>query len=533
MRKLEDYIFLLNKNDIYNKINTFFLILDNIKIDNYDNFNHFIKDFESIFNKFLNYQNTKKQFIILFFYSNKLEQTFIFNLNNLEISFINFYNINSFEIYNFILNRIIPINTDNIVIDPKFNENEYKKLKELLFKIIEEGLRNFKTTQIMSFKWIKNILRFFDFFNNEQNKNFIKNLLDKNEFLEISCFINDIIQKSKENEIIEKININFYLIGSSPTLDNDIEFLKGIYKKKINISNYFYEKDNYLNIPFIFSIDNAFFTLIRNNIIPDFVITLDPAPFVKLFTIKKQFKNTKTRLISPISVYPNIFKNYNKIILYNPGIDFDDEIFNFLFENINNSSNYKIEPFRKIDENSFVNYNIKDFLNSLFPINLNITNVGSASLKLIYILFSNLAKFLSYDYKLNFEIKTFGIDYSFKSYKYYSKESFLQKYFRINENYINTTIKNNIKKTINQKEKKLFEFYKKEFFDELNNINGKLKGKKFEQINLINNKSTIFVPLFSYFKLIKNKNNIKDDSDIKSSMFYYIKKIINNIFKNE
>jgi len=548
---------ILSQIDFF-KINTIFLFSKN-----YDKYhlnqilNNFFKNKFSDYYKFPNLNNFSNYYDIsnliniqyIFFigeqnYNLKLD----FNFGNLNLSnIINTYYINS-NIINYNYNNtnynteyikndnnninnlktnlidlispfIIPINTDKIIIDPSL-PNE---IKNILNNRIEIILRNFKTVSLLSIKWLKNIIKLINKLNliNESNfndKNFNNNIFDLNSIFNNSYTISNLIKyfndiNFSENIFFEKKRtnnkakiykfnkINFILIGASKSLDDKIKDIKNF--KNVN--------------DIIFCIDNAYFTCLKNGITPHFVISLDPASFVKLFFPKsflfienKNSYNEKIpELISPVTINPDIFINFSNIFLFNPGIDFDDGIFKYIFNYIKNKQ-----------ENNF-NSELKEFFKKLQVLNLNITNVGSASLIILKIIILNILQNIKEKENLNidFEIFTFGIDYKFHNFLYYTKETFFENFLRKTQNYLKTPLNENIKKTLSNKENKLFDLYKFEFLNEFNNLNDFLNSNLNSKSNIITNNL-----IENYLSNLKLKLNIKNPLLTPLLSYFYIKK---------
>ncbi|MCX8058184.1 MAG: DUF115 domain-containing protein [Spirochaetes bacterium] len=532
----------------FKKRNCFFLLIDN-NILNFekikDYFNEKIVKFAE---NFINFENNtpklseniiKNQYFLIFYkpsyYETEIDNNDIktYYIYNFEVSYIkinfnnNIISLNK-DIIDFLSNRVIPINIENIFFDPSFNNEKNIIIKNSIDKIIEESLIKFRTSQIMSYKWFKNIFKFLYHNINlikkgyKNNLNILTNNLPNNieNFNNIPNYLTK--ENNKENMHNDnENNINIFLIGSSPNLDLEISNLK----EEIN----YFDKNK--KKYFTFCIDNSYFTLLRNNISPDFIISFDPATFTQLFILKKYIPFIKSpSIICPTTLNPKTYKNLKKVFLFNPGIDFEDEIFNFSFNSFN-----------KIFINKFQNKdNPINFIKNLPILNFNITNVGSASLKIIYTikeLLKNNKDNKGENNSLNFTLKIYGIDYSFNSYKYYSKECFWQKYNRTNESYKDTTIKNNFKKCVYKNEKKLFLIYKEEFSNELEYLIKSDKIYEDGSLFISKNKSSILVPLLSYFYFIKLKKksnqkisfNLKEQEKTKKAIKDYINKIILNL----
>lgn len=140
-------------------------------------------------------------------------------------------------------------------------QNYFNSLKTLIDRNIQKNKINDATLKKFGKLWCKNSK---------------KNLYE----LKKCNFINDF-----EN----KTNLPFLILGAGPSLEKIIPHLKELQKKMILIC-----------------VETALFSLLKNNIEPDFIIILDPQFWA--YKHIAALKSPKSILITEISVYPSVFR---------------------------------------------------------------------------------------------------------------------------------------------------------------------------------------------------------------------------------
>lgn len=140
-------------------------------------------------------------------------------------------------------------------------QNYFDSLKTLIDRNIQKNKINDATLKKFGKLWCKNSK---------------KNLFE----LEKYNFINDF-----EN----KTNLPFLILGAGPSLEKIIPHLKELQKKMILVC-----------------VETALFSLLKNNIEPDFIIILDPQFWA--YKHIASLKSPKSILITEISVYPSVFR---------------------------------------------------------------------------------------------------------------------------------------------------------------------------------------------------------------------------------
>lgn len=135
------------------------------------------------------------------------------------------------------------------------------------------------------------------------SKNFIKNffLLSEKSILDIKGF-----------DLLNNVAI---IVCAGPTLYNDIEYLKE-FRDKITI----------------FCVDTAFKILIKNNIIPDFVISLD-GQHHSIYDFPDL--NNKTITLFDITAYPYLCRDYKNSYFISTDNLLNDGIIDYFFKNFN------------------------------------------------------------------------------------------------------------------------------------------------------------------------------------------------------
>ncbi len=305
---------------------------------------------------------------------------FIVIENNVKIfsTFINYANeylLNSQNIYYFInpsgyhqIEKLISFlsviklkNFPKIYIIPhppsiKLNKKKYNEIENILLEIKNNIYSNYITTKKLLPLWERNINKNLKLFNTSHKLIELKN-------------------KFKDKEIV--------IIGAGPSLENHIHFLKN--------------KKDLIKI----AVDTSLYFLIKNNIIPEFVISLD-AKFENLYDFIgiKNFRNIN--LIYDIITFPKIpplFKNRYITYTYR------------LVEDLNNNYyEYYEPPVKKVIER-YGNFG-------------GLQSGGSvATNALDFALFVNAKK-----------IYLIGIDLKYINYKSHCKGTYVDRYFLTRSN---------------------------------------------------------------------------------------------------
>ncbi len=253
----------------------------------------------------------------------------------------------------------------------------------------------------------------------------------------------NLLKSEMQNKEISEILMNRKIIvtGASSKLEEEID------KIKIGIKN------NFL----LLAMDNSLWFLKNHGIRPDIIISLDSRPFVRTF-FPNDFKSIPS--IVPITLDHTLFNQLENKYVFNPGFPNISSLFNLNeHATINNLFNKKIPHF-----------------------DTSISNIGAFCASFIN-LFSPLAIMYS------------GADYTIHHYKMYHKEAYQYKFIRQNTNYLLPLQDFALKATIDKKDDKMLQIYKKEF----------LEASKKSLIQTQPNQDINYFPIISYFYL-KHEN---------------------------